>query len=84
MPAASVGVKNPPRMPPRMMIGAPIGGIARMTARRVATQLYGSPTRSGRRLDHRNTVTTSAVVMSNAGMTAAAKSAPVDTAATDA
>ena len=61
-----------------------IGGIARMRARRVATQLYGSPTRSGRRLDHRNTVTTNAAVMSSAGMTAAAKRAPVDTAATEA
>ena len=67
-----------------MMTGAPIGGIARMRARRVATQLYGSPTRSGRRLDHRNTVTTSAAVMSSAGMTAAANRAPVDTAATEA
>ena len=67
-----------------MMTGAPIGGIARMTARRVATQLYGSPTRSGRRRDQRKTVTTSAVVMSSAGMTAAANRAPVDTAATDA
>ena len=84
MPAASVGVKKPPRMPPRMMTGAPMGGIARRSARRVAPQLYGSPTSSGRRLDHRNTVTTSASVIRMAGMTAAANIAPVETAATEA
>ena len=56
MPAASVGVKKPPRMPPRMMIGAPIGGSARRSARRVAAQLYGSPTRSGLPRDQRKTV----------------------------
>src|SRR5688500_13200143 len=84
MPAASVGVKIPPRMPPRIITGAPNGGIARRSARRVAVQLYGSPTSSGLLLDHRKTVTTRARVMSKAGITAAANNAPVDTAATDA
>ena len=43
IPAASVGVKNPPRMPPRMRTGAPIAGRARRTAWRAAAQSYGSP-----------------------------------------
>ena len=84
MPAASVGVNQPPRMPPRMKAGAPMGGNARRSAHRALCQLKGSPVNSGWRRAHTQTVIASEMVTSVAGMTAAANSAPVDTAATDA
>ena len=77
-------MNQPPRIPPRISTGAPIGGSARTNARRIAPQSYGSPTRSGRPRAQIQTVTASATVIRSAGTTAAANSAPVDTSATDA
>src|SRR6187402_11249 len=84
IPAASVGVNHPPRMPPRISTGAPSGGRALTNEWRMADQSRGSPTRSVRLRAQIHTVIVSASVIRMAGTTAAANRAPVDTRATDA
>ena len=77
--AASVGVTKPPRMPPRMTTGAPIGAITRRPVTHTRPQLNSVRSRFGIRRTQRNTTTHRPTAISSAGTTDAAKSAPVET-----
>ena len=82
--AASVGVKQPPRMPPRMMTGAPSGAITRLPGLPHPRPAELGATMLGSRRTQRNTTMHSPTAISSAGTTEAANSAPVETAASPA
>ena len=79
--AASVGVKRPPRMPPRMTTGAPSGAITRRPVDHTRGQLNSVLTMFSSRRTKKNTTTHSPTAISRAGTTDAANRAPVETAA---
>ena len=79
--AASVGVKYPPRMPPRITTGAPIGAMTRRPVAQTRAQLNSVRRMLSSLRTRMNTTMHSPRAISSAGTTDAANSAPVETAA---